>query len=81
MSERKVEPRLMKIYDGQNKELMTIRKLERDGDDLVITGKIFGAMPMQARLRPEEARNALKLLDFKTTLFLASLLFRPTRRV
>ena len=48
--------RAMRIYDGQNKELMTVRKLERDGNDLVITGKIFGAMPMKARLKPEEAR-------------------------
>lgn len=66
----------MKIYDGQNKELMTVRKLERDGGDLVITGKIFGAMPMKARLKPEEARAALKLLDLKTIFFLLTLPFR-----
>jgi hypothetical protein len=66
----------MSIYDGQNQELMTVRRLERDGNDLVISGKIFGAMPMKARLRPEEARAALRLLDFKTILFLVTLLFR-----
>ena len=68
--------RTMSIYDGQNQELMTVRRLERDGNDLVISGKIFGAMPMKARLRPEEARAALRLLDFKTILFLVTLLFR-----
>ncbi len=67
---------VMKIYDGQNKELMTVRRLEQDGDDLVITGKIFGAMPMKARLRPEDARAALKMLDMKTILFLLTILFR-----
>lgn len=67
----------MRIYDGQNKELMTVRKLERDGDDLVITGKIFGAMPMKARLRPEAARAVLKMLDAKTLWFLLTL---PLRR-
>jgi hypothetical protein len=67
---------VMRIFDGQNKELMTVRKLERDGDDLVITGKIFGAMPMKARLRPEEARAALKMLDARTIWFLLTLLFR-----
>lgn len=66
----------MRIYDGQNKELMTVRKLERDGNDLVITGKIFGAMPMKARLKPEEARAALKLLSPGLIWFLLTILFR-----
>lgn len=66
----------MRIYDGQNKELMTVRKLERDGNDLVITGKIFGAMPMKARLKPEEARAALKMLSPRLAWFLLTLLFR-----
>ena len=70
----------MIIYDGQNQELMTVRRLERDGNDLVISGKIFGAMPMKARLRPEEARAALRLLDIKTILFLLTLLFRRSSK-
>lgn len=70
----------MSIYDGQNQELMTVRRLERDGNDLVISGKIFGAMPMKARLRPEEARAALRLLDIKTILFLLTLLFRRSSK-
>jgi hypothetical protein len=66
----------MKILDAQDKELMTVRKIERDGNVLVIRGKIFGAMPMVAKLTPVEARAALKLLDFRTVLFLLTLLFR-----
>ncbi len=66
----------MKILDAQDKELMSVRKIERDGNMLVIRGKIFGAMPMVAKLSPQEARAALKLLDFRTVLFLISLLFR-----
>lgn len=66
----------MRILDAQGKELMTVRKIERDGNDLVIRGKIFGAMPMVAKVTPAEARAALKLLDVKTILFLVSLLFR-----
>lgn len=68
----------MKLYDGANKELMTIGSLSRDGDVLVIKGKIMGAMPMTARLTPQEARAALKLLDLRTVLFLLTLLFRPS---
>ncbi len=69
----------MRIYDGQNKELMTVRKLERDGADLVITGKIFGAMPMKARLKPEEARAALKMLSPGLVWFLLTMIFRRSR--
>jgi hypothetical protein len=68
----------MKIYDATNKELMAVSAIARDGDTLVIKGKIFGTMPMTARLTPQEARAALKLLDFKTVLFLLTLLFRPS---
>ena len=43
-------------------------------------GKLFGAMPLTAKLRPEDARAALKLLNFRTALFLLTLLFRRQRR-
>lgn len=66
----------MRVYDGQNNELMAIRKIERDGSDLLVSGKIFGAMPIKARIKPEEARAALKLLDFRTILFILTLPFR-----
>ncbi|GHC86545.1 hypothetical protein GCM10019060_08140 [Novosphingobium pokkalii] len=66
----------MRVLDGNDKELMTVRKIERDGDALVIRGKIFGAMPMVAKLTPAEARAALKLLDARTIWFLLTLLFR-----
>jgi hypothetical protein len=66
----------MRVLDGNDRELMTVRKIERDGNALVIRGKIFGAMPMVAKLTPAEARAALKLLDARTVLFLLTLLFR-----
>jgi len=69
----------MTILDANDKELMTVRKLVREGDDLVIRGKIFGAMPMVAKVTPEQARAALKLLDAKTVLFLFTLLFRKSK--
>jgi hypothetical protein len=64
------------ILDATDKELMTVRKIERDGNTLVIRGKIFGAMPMVAKLTPKEARAALKLLDAKTIWFLLTMVFR-----
>jgi len=66
----------MKLYGGDNKEIMSITSLSREGSALVVKGKIFGAMPMTAKLRPEEARAALRLLDWRTALFLLTLVFR-----
>ena len=68
----------MKLYSPDKSELMDVSSIERDGADLVIKGKVFGAMPMAARLRPEEARKALKLVDLKTALFIAGMMFRKS---
>lgn len=70
----------MKIYGADDREMMDVTSLERDGSQLVIRGKIFGAMPLTARVRPEEARAALKLLNLRTALFLLTLFFRRKSR-
>lgn len=79
MADAKKKAPVMRILDAQDKELMAVRRIERDGDNLMIRGKIFGAMPMVAKVTPQEARAALKLLDAKTILFIISLLFRKAR--
>jgi hypothetical protein len=69
----------MKFLDAQDKELMAVRKVEIEDGVLVIRGKIFGAMPMVAKLTPEEARNGLKLLGARTFFRLIPFLFRRSR--
>lgn len=66
----------MKLYSPDGTELMEIDRLERDGSELVIKGKVFTSLPMTARLKPEDARAGLRLLNFRIVLFLFSLLFR-----
>jgi hypothetical protein len=66
----------MKIFDGARKELMAVSAVSRDGNDLVIKAKIFGTMPVTAKLSPEEARKGLKLLTPQLVLFLLTFLFR-----
>jgi hypothetical protein len=66
----------MKLHSTDGGELMTVSALERDGNSLLIKGKVFGAMPMSARLKPEAARAALKLLTPRLFFFLLSLPFR-----
>jgi hypothetical protein len=68
----------MKIFGQDNSELIEIGSLERAGGALLIKGKVFGSMPMTAKLTPEEARNALKLLNFKLAIFLLTFLFRKS---
>ena len=69
----------MKIFGADNQELIAISSIERDGAELVLRGKIFGTLPMSARIRPQEARRGLKLLDWRTALFVLSLPWRRNR--
>ena len=69
----------MKIFGADNQELIVISAIERDGAELVLRGKILGTLPMSARIRPEEARRGLKLLDWRTAIFVLSLLWRRAR--
>lgn len=67
----------MKLLSTDGGELMTVSGLERDGNSLIIKGKVFGAMPLNARLDPQAARAALKLLTPGLVWFLLTL---PLRR-
>ncbi len=66
----------MKIYGPDNKEMILVTAIERQGSELVLKGKIFGTMPMTAKIRPAELRSALRLMKPRTLLFALSLLFR-----
>ena len=69
----------MNIHGADNQVLMNISSIETDGASLVIQGRIFGTLPLSARLHPEQARAALALMSWKTRLFLLTLLFRRKR--
>jgi hypothetical protein len=66
----------MKIYAADKSELMKVSKLERQGNNLVLKGKVFGTMPMAATLTPEEARAFRKLLTPRLAWFILTLPFR-----
>ena len=67
---------MLTLYSSDNSRLMEIEALERSGNELLIKGKVFGAMPMTARLTPAEARKGLRLVNFKLAWFLLTFLFR-----
>ena len=66
----------MKLYGSDNRELLTVSRIEREGNRLLIRGKVFGAMPMTATLTPAEARAGLKLLGWSGIFFLMTMPFR-----
>ena len=68
----------MKIFGADNRELIAISAIERDGAELVLRGKILGTLPMSARITPEEARRGLKLLGWRTAVFALTLPWRRT---
>ena len=69
----------MKLYGPDRRELMTISRIEREGQQLILKGKVFGTMPLSASLTPEEARAGLKLLGWRGAVFMLSMLFRRSR--
>jgi hypothetical protein len=69
----------VKIFGSDNQELIAISAIERDGAELVLRGKILGTLPMSARIRPEEARRGLRMLGWRTALFVLSLPWRRRR--
>ena len=66
----------MRIRAADKSELMEISKIEVKGDDLVLKGKVYGAMPMTAVVTPEEARKFGKMLTPKLVWFLLTMPFR-----
>jgi len=67
----------VQLLTSDNDSLMDVKSLSQRGNDLLIEGRIMGALPVRAVLTPDQARAALKLLNLKTILFLVTLLFRP----
>jgi hypothetical protein len=66
----------VKLYGSDDRELLEVSALRRDGDSLLLQGRILGMMPLSARLKPEEARAAWRMMDWPTRWFLFTLLFR-----
>lgn len=66
----------MKIYAIDDRELMEVLEVVPEGNALLLRGRIFGTMPVTAKLTPREMRAGLRLLGFRTLAFSLSLLFR-----
>jgi hypothetical protein len=66
----------MILYSPDGTALIEVKSLERRGNELLIKGKVFGTMPLTARLTAAETRKGLKLLRPRLVWFLLTLAFR-----
>ena len=73
------DDRTVTLYGSADEDLMKIRTIERNGDDLVVKGQAYGSIPLTAKLRPEQARRMLRLLSFSLVPFLFTFLFRRSK--
>jgi hypothetical protein len=69
----------MKLISKDGVEMMDIRSLEREGDVLVVKGKIMRSMPATIHLRPEDLWQAFLLFSWPLLLRLPMLLFKGFR--
>jgi hypothetical protein len=70
----------MKLYGPDGAEIVKVTTLETKGAALVVRGKVFGAMPLTAELRPEEARQIFRLLTPRVLWCILALMFRPASK-
>lgn len=68
---------ILHAQDGST--LMEVKKLEFKGANLIIRGKMMGAMPTVAHMRPEEVWKALTLIPLNVLLRFPILLFKAWR--
>lgn len=66
----------MKIRNLDGSELMSVKTLEKEGNNLVIDGEIMSCLPIRCVLTPTEARQIFKLLSPKVIWLLITLLLR-----
>jgi hypothetical protein len=65
----------MKLYTSDSNELMNVSAITPEGSNLIVTGTIMGAMPIQAVLTPSELRKSFKLLSIGTVFSVIKMLF------
>lgn len=60
----------MKMYSIDGKVLIDVQDFRREGNNLVMKGRMMDAMTMSIYLRPEELWQALKLLSLSVIIYL-----------
>lgn len=70
----------MKMFNKDGIEMMDVASIRRDGDSLVMKGKMMGTMSTAIYLRPEDVWQAFRLVPWSFILSLPWTLFKGYRR-
>jgi hypothetical protein len=66
----------MRLFTPDKIELIDVSAVQAHPEGLMIEGKIMGAMPMKAILRPAELRRGFRLLNLKVASKALAMLFQ-----
>ncbi len=66
----------MKIFSKEGMEMMDIKSIERDGEQMVVKGKVMGAITTTLLVKPEDCWRAARLLGFGVILQLPWILLK-----
>lgn len=66
----------MKLFSAEGVEMMDVKSIERDGDRLLLKGKMMGAMTAKIYVKPEDMWAAFKLFPMSLLLAMPILLFK-----
>ena len=66
----------MKMYSKEGTEMMDIRSIYRDGDNIITKGKMMGAMIASIYLRPKDVWQSLFLLTWSVIWYVPIILWK-----
>lgn len=66
----------MKMLSRDGVEMMEAKSIHREGDLLVLKGKVMGSMSTVIVIRPEDCWQAVRLLGWRIILYLPAILFK-----
>jgi hypothetical protein len=67
---------LVKMFTKEGVEMMDVKSIDRDGENLVMKGKMMGTMYAAIYLRPQDLWQALRLMPASTLLRIPLLLLK-----
>ena len=66
----------MKMYSKEGVEMMHVASVKRENDDLVVKGKMMGAMTMSIYMRPEDLWSGKGLLTWSVIRHIPVMIFK-----
>jgi hypothetical protein len=70
----------MKMFTREGLEMMEVKSIEREGERLIIKGKVMGSMPTTLCVRPEDVWAAWRLMPWSVIFRLPLMLLKGFRR-